>query len=291
MQYLFKNNKLYKYNENIIVESEFSANDQEFCIEENGYKLLSAMTCKDFKVDKGLVVVDGKAKLKTIESKLPNFDTNFTNSFIISVAKLNQSKDFADKRNLKPILTGVYVNSVGTIVATDSYKVFCINKGRSEDGVVLPMDFINELAKETKEATIKFNNTCVCIELEDRKVYGRLLNGKYPDVLGIIEKLKNNATKCDEVLASLVLNKVKVGKLVGGDIDISFSENGVEFKGDNEYTAENDTGINDITFKLGMIDLAFSNSYNPKVYYTSNTTPLLLSELDKEIIILPIKNK
>ena len=55
MNYLFKENKLYRFDNNIIVESNYQANNIEVCVDEIGFKLFDKLDKTKAKVNNNLL--------------------------------------------------------------------------------------------------------------------------------------------------------------------------------------------------------------------------------------------
>ena len=218
---------------------------------------------------------------------MPTFDNEYTSSFELDLNILKEASKFADKRNLKPTLTGVYVNDLGTIIATDSFKVYQYYKGESNKYVVLSPELVSELIKLNNDNCIlQFNQTSAQVILENEtKITGRLLNGQYPNVNNLIKQYETNSIDFNK---QEFLKQAEIGKLCNGEITIEINDNELTFKGDNEYTCEFKSNFNTY-LNLEYIMLALNVLSNPTLYYNGENKPLLFEEDNKKVLIMTMK--
>lgn len=294
MNYLFKNNYLYKFDENIIIEKPYYANKIEVCIDEAGFNLFDKLDKSKAKVEDNLLKI-GKTKIKTFEKQLPNFNYNFDNGFEINLNIIKEAIKFTDSKGLKAVLSGVYVNELGTIIATDSFKLYHYDKGKSNNGVILSKELVSEIVKYAgKRALLSFNKTNAHIYILDDdgneiRISGRLINAQYPNVDQLIKKDYNNLIALDK---NKLKNIIEIGKLVGGDaITVYINNNEITFTGDNEYTCEFNSKNLNVYMKLdNLVNTLNSLSKNELlINYTENIKPLAFYEDNKTIIVLPMR--
>lgn len=295
MNYLLKNNKLYKFDENIIIEKDYQANNIEVCIDEAGFNLFDKLDKSKAKVEDNLLKV-GKTKIKTFEKQLPNFNYDFSLDceFEIDLNILKEASKFTDVKGLKAVLSGVYINNLGTITATDSFKLYHYNKGKSEKSVILSKELLNEVIKYANcKAAITFNksNAQIIINNNDEivKITGRLINSQYPNVDSLIQKDYNNLIALEK---DKLKNAIEIGKLVGGDdISVYINNNEITFTGDNEHTCEIDSKNLDVYMKLDNLINVINvlNKNELLVNYTGNIKPLAFYEDNKTVIVLPMR--
>lgn len=294
MNYLLKDNKLYKFDENIIIEKPYYANEIEVCIDESGFALFDKLNKDKAKVEDNLLKV-GKTKIKTFEYNLPNFNYNFENGFEIDLNIIKEASKFTDSKGLKAVLSGIYVNDLGTITATDSFKLYHYDKGKSENGVILSKELVSEIIKYAGyKAILKFNKSNAQVIINDNVdnltvITGRLINAQYPNVDQLVKKDYSNLVSLNK---EELKNIVEIGKLVNGtDITVYINNNEITFTGDNEYTAEFETKNLNVYMKLDNLINAI-NSLNKDeilISYKENLKPLMFYEDDKTIIVLPIR--
>lgn len=290
MNYLLKNNKLLKFDENIIIEKEYYANNIEVCVDESGFALFDKLNKDKAKVEDNLLKV-GKTKIKTFEYNLPNFNYDFTeeNEFEIDINIIKEASKFTDKKGLKPVLSGVYVNNLGTIIGTDSFKLYYYDKGKSDKSVILASEFVNEIVKYSNEkAKVRFNKSNVQVVFLNNKtiITGRLINAQYPNVEQILKANEQNCTTFDK---ETFLEIAEIGKLVNGNATVLFENNEVIFSGDNEYNQEFKC---DFTFWCSLDYLLNGLSVfneNPTVFYNNHVFKFVVG--NKTLIILGMRKK
>ncbi len=296
MNYLLKNNKLYKFDENIIIEKSYYANKIEVCIDESGFALFDKLNKNKAKVEDNLLKV-GKTKIKTFEPQLPNFNYDFDLDceFGIDLNIIKEASKFADGKGLKPVLSGVYVNNLGTITATDSFKLYHYDKGKSEKGVILSKELVSEIIKYAGcGAMIRFNKSNAQVIIFDENhnqvvIMGRLVNAEYPNIDNLVKKDYSNLVALNK---EELKNKVEIGKLVNGDgITVYIANNEITFTGDNEYTSEFDSKNLNIYMRLDNLVNALNvlNENNILISHQGDKKPIMFYEKEKTIIVLPIR--
>lgn len=290
MNYLLKNNKLYKFDENIIIEKYYYANNIEVCIDESGFALFDKLDKDKAKVEDNLLKV-GKTKIKTFEYNLPNFNYNFDNEFEIDLNIIKEASKFTDSKGLKPVLSGVYVNELGTITATDSFKLYHYDKGKNENGVILSKELLNEIIKFNNfKALLKFNKSNAQVIINDEFIItGRLINAQYPNVENLVKKDYTNLIALNK---QELKNIIEIGKLVNGDdITVLINNNEITFTGDNEYNTYFDTENLDIFMRLDNLVNAINSLNKDEILlsHLGNTKPIMFYEENKTILALPIR--
>ena len=296
MNYLLKNNNLYKFDENIIIEKPYYANEIEVCIDESGFALFDKLNKDKAKVEDNLLKV-GKTKIKTFEAQLPNFNYDFSLDceFEIDLNIIKEASKFTDSKGLKPVLSGVYVNNLGTITATDSFKLYHYDKGKSEKGVILSKELVNEIIKYAGcGAMIRFNKSNAQVIIFDENhnqivIMGRLVNAEYPNVDNLVKKDYSNLVALNK---EELKNKVEIGKLVNGDgITVYIADNEITFTGDNEYTSEFDSKNLNIYMRLDNLVNALNvlNENNILISHQGDKKPIMFYEKEKTILVLPIR--
>jgi DNA polymerase III subunit beta len=154
--------------------------------------------------DNKVVLVSGRAEFRF--SVLPGDEfPKFPHlkdaiSFKIDPTVLNHLYDktvyAVSKSEARPVLTGVHhvvKDKVFRLEATDSYRVARIEHDLhadvSEIDATVPASTINEVVKHLKDTgnvTIHFTENQLVYELDDSKIYTRLLDQNYPDLERVI---------------------------------------------------------------------------------------------------------
>lgn len=294
MNYLLKNNKLYKFDENIIIEKSYYANEIEVCIDESGFALFDKLNKDKAKVEDNLLKV-GKTKIKTFEYNLPNFNYNFDNEFEIDLNVIKEASKFTDAKGLKAVLSGIYVNDLGTIIGTDSFKLYHYNKGKSENGVILSKELVTEIIKYANcKAILRFNKSNAQVIINDENhnqivITGRLINAQYPNVENLVKRDYSNLIQLNK---NELKNIVEIGKLVNGtDITVLINNNEITFTGDNEYNTDFDTKNLDILMRLDNLTnvLSVLNKDEILLSHLGDKKPIMFYEDEKTILVLPIR--
>ena len=85
--------------------------------------------------DKSIVATskNGKYTGKNVESNFGMPTMNYNNSYGIDLNILVKASMFASTNEKKPILTGVYVDSNGDVISTDSFKVYKYESGKEKE--------------------------------------------------------------------------------------------------------------------------------------------------------------
>lgn len=285
-----KNKKLISFDDTLVIEKKTDFNsDRDFCIDDKGFKLLEALFTKDKQIEfqDNLLVID-KAKIKTLQDKPVKINDDFENEITIKIDLLNEAYNFVSKNQTKSVLTGVYVNVLGTITATDSFKLYSYDLGESNNGVIIDSILIKEISKYSGNCIISYNeNTIKCQINDDITIYGRVILGQYPKVSSI---LNLNDYVNHTFYAMKLKDAIEIGKLVGDNILVKFENENVKFIGENEYTKEIGTDFNitlsleHLNIALNCIDTAFD------FYYINEIKPVkFVIGGCKNIVLLPIR--
>lgn len=217
MNYYFKNGKIIAFTKDLTMEFDnpFENITEEFCIDENGYQLLCAIKPKKLSVGE-VLTLDKKTKIRLLNDRPANFENTFDNELFINLDKIKQAAQFAEqKNNNRPILQGVYVNAKGTIIATDSFKLYFYDCGDDEHSVVLSKDLIKELTKYSGLQLFRFNNNVAQFFIEEQNITitGKLYQGAYPNVRSLL-----NADNFEiELDKEELTNHLNIGKYITGD--------------------------------------------------------------------------
>lgn len=198
-------------------------------------------------------VVEGQLKCGAItlncrhESNLDKFKNdivngNYTKFWQGNTSTLQEFVPFAGKDQIRPVIMGIYFDLQNEkIVATDAHflradKTTIIGK-HEIDGVDIPAaDVINKYPKNANvELSVSEDNLWVCANFGNVKVYGRSIDGKYPNYEAVIPffgeyneivKIDANTINKAEKLVKIAQDSQKTISFVG-DKMICKSANGV----------------------------------------------------------------
>lgn len=277
---LFKDGKYYGYgfNSNVVIICNTDIKDN-FCIDAKAFDMMKLLD-GEITINKSFNIKSskGKYKAKLIESNFIEPNLDFDNNFTINTNDLKIAKDFVSNNEARPIFTGVNLNDLGQVVATDSMILFRNKDAYSENNITLPTQFI-DLMPNDKEITISFNKRQCMFEYDDVKYISRLIEGNYPDV----RKLFNYSGELNTISINDYLD---VANKIGGYA--SFNNNIIKFEGDSEFETECKHNMDCcITFNNLLKVCKYNNTLN--ILYKGPTKPLLIN--DKYIILPVIKGE
>jgi len=107
------------------------------------------------------------------------------NDFFDSLRKIKYA---ASKEDSRYNINGIYMGS--DVVATDGHRMAVIRRKLGFDNIIIPIDFVNMVlkTKNRDERAFKagcFNNVFF-LESEDLNLFGRLIDGEFPDYSHVI---------------------------------------------------------------------------------------------------------
>ena len=248
--------EIYSYAEKVTTRNEVivikldTQIEKDFCVDSKALEMVKALQPADITItDKSFIIKSTKGKGKftsrLLSEELFDLSSNeLLREINVDVDKLVKASQYVSKNDKKPILTGVRVNSEGNIYSSDSFKAyFHIPHNLSNDGITIPVAFINltkTLFNDIKDINIYYNNNILMVENDNIKLYGRLIEGNYPNMEKIISNIQY--AKEVEVDVEELLDRLNIAQNVGSDEDkkttICLSQNKIEALGDDNYEAE-----------------------------------------------------
>ena len=292
----------------IVVELSDFEIDNDFCIDNKVVDMLRILSpITSIKVDNVFEIksMKGKYKANLLDNQLRKPNMDFTKEFEVDFDRVLMASDFVDTKGTRVVLTGININSNGSINATDSYIAFrYINNDYKEQlganlSIIVPKDFIGFVAKEfSGKVKFEFNEQTCQLRKDNVKYITRLINGTYPS-LDNIYNAKNNSQELVFDYKDFV-EKYEVAKQVGQNSDkincLRFSNNKFVALGENEFESELTTNSSiayDFALSQDKFDKVFSkiSSANEKLKlnYTSSTRPLFFEDNGNEFLLLPIR--
>ena len=280
--YKLENDKLYYFDDDIIVCKNSRNYNLDCVIDDDGYKLLSSITVDTLSIDGGCLLVNGRTKIGILNKTMPKL--NMPNQFktIIKIDDLRKALKFIAVNKNSPVLTGVFINNHGTVAATDRFKFYCDYQS-SDDGVVLSNEFVKALCENGDDTVlIKYEFDSVAgIFNNGVVVFGRLIQGKFPRIFELLEP-KGNVYSYDSEKLKKSLN---IGSLVKSNY-VEFKNGEIIFEGEiNTYVDETDIPIN---VKLSLESLKSVLDFN-EFYFQGDTKPLLFVDGDIRVVIVGVK--
>lgn len=297
MNYYFKEKSIISFDNNVVVETklDYENGASGFCISEESYKLLNVLGNKNWKLTDGCLSI-GKSKIRLLNAQVPNFTSEFTSECVVNIDHLKNALKFVAKTNARPQLCGVYVNDKGTIIGTDSFRLYASSLESGENGIILSFELAKELAKYSGVHTLRFNNTTAQVELDNVVITGRLYEGNFPDVL----KLFNQPFETLDIDYETFNNALNVGSNLKANMKCCFmTTNSLTIKGMSESDIYNvdlllDNSNSDIKVCVNYDNLAQAIGCFEKDYYigfVENLRPMLIgsNSSSEKIIILPMR--
>ena len=148
----------------------------------------------------------------------------------------------------RPVLTGVKFLSQDeelTMVATDGFRLSLVKIKKEFDlpAVILPGDFLNEVARFIKNEEVYFNYSpqekAVSFKIEDSDFYSRLIEGEYPPFERVIPSEKKTTIKLDK---EEFLRNIKIISVFARDLSniviIQTNKNGIQIRPKNDRVNE-----------------------------------------------------
>lgn len=152
----------------------------------NMIKALYEQSSISITTDKNVVTIKGKNatyKASMLEKKsLPIINETNLISIKTSLKSLKKASKFVSKSDTKPVLTGVFLQENGKVLATDSYKAYLYNPNdlpteEKPRQYVIPTWFIDAIQSNDDEVSIKVSPFTAIYENEDMTIYTNLLIG------------------------------------------------------------------------------------------------------------------
>ena len=204
----------------------------------NMIKLLYEQSSISITTDKNVVTIKGKNatyKASMLEKKsLPIINESNLISVKTSLKALKKATKFVSKSDTKPVLTGVFLQENGKVLATDAYKAYLYNPSYlpPEDKprqYVVPTWFIDAIQSNDDEVEIKVSPLTAMYENEDMTVYTNLIIGdiQFERLFdsNTISKLRINKTDISKELSimSSLVKKNAVVKFIVNNRNLTLS--------------------------------------------------------------------
>lgn len=203
--------------------------------------------------EKSIVATSQKGKYigKYINEECPTPYMEYNKTLPIDLEVLVKASQFVSNNEKKPILTGVNVNENGVVIATDSFKIYRYNNDNGVENptsITIPAKLIMlaDSLFTNKLLFLKYNKNSFCISDNNISLVGQLLDGNYPVVAGIFNKL--NQEPCT-INKNELLEAIDFTKITGANVDtkkvpiyVTLSKN--HFIGKSDEMFEKDISYN-----------------------------------------------
>lgn len=224
---------------------------------------------------------NGKYTGKYVDSNFGMPFMEYNNSYGIDLNILVKASMFASTNEKKPILTGVYVDSNGDVISTDSFKVYKYESGKEkeeQEGIVIPASMIKlaDTLFTNKLLFISYNKNSFCIKDNNVMLIGNLLEGNYPKVSSIFEQINQEASilNKDEILSAIDFTKI-----AGANIDTKKNPL-YAILGNNKFVGEGDeTFEKEISYNGN--EVVFDAIYLETVLKGIDSKEVLISTMSK----------
>ena len=273
------NSKVEERNEVIVIKLDDCEIEHDFCVDSKAIDMVKVLyPCEINVTDKSFIIKSKKGKFTAkllSESLFKLASDDYSKSLNIDINILTKASGYVAKNDKKPILCGVRIDDNNNVYATDSFKAYFYRTTNelSQNGITIPLNYINLVKSliDKNEINIKYNNNILMTRINPNiEIYGRLLDGNYPDMSRIL-KNRANATLV-EIDKDEIVDRLSIASNVGSGSDkrtlIKFTKNKIEALGDNDYEAEiKYNSGNDFSLKIQLeyLDQAFKNIDNTRL--------------------------
>ena len=303
------NSKIETRNEVIVVKLQDCEIEHDFCVESKTIDMVKVLyPCEINVTDKNFIIKSqrGKFTSKLLNEQLFMLSNDeFSKNLNIDMNILVKASGYVAKNEKKPILCGVRIDDNCNVYATDSFRAYFYRTSDelSPNGITIPINYINLVKSliDKDEVYIKYNNNVLMTRINPNiEIYGRLLDGNYPDMSKILAN-RNMATSV-EIDKDEIVDRLSVASNIGNDNDkrtiIKFTTNKFEALGSNNFEAEiKFENGNEYPFKVQFdyLDQAFKTITNNvifKVTYKLDSKIGLMMFLENEketCLVLGIK--
>lgn len=182
---------------NLIMTAELDFNfDFDFVLDAKSFDMIKRLsTNRKINLEKNTIIIEsreGKYKCQNISKKKPDLklnDADYTHTY--DSTKLKEATNFISDNKARAVLTGVLLNDVGDIFASDTIKFFyyrpeILSYSRFWS---IPVYFIRLLPQG--EVTLNFTNTKVWFEGE-YNIYSNVYDTKVPKIEQICDNFKSD---------------------------------------------------------------------------------------------------
>lgn len=279
--YKIEKGHTYYFNDDIVVVKINDNYNVDCVIDDDGYKLLSSINVESLAIDGGCLLVNGKTKIGILDKKLPKIEMPEEFTTYVMTSNIKKALHFVATDKSNPILTGIYITSNGTIVATDRYKMYADYQG-NDNGVVISSEFAKAICELDDVQLLKYNsNSVAAINNDGTIVFGKLLQGNFPDIFKLLEPKGINYTYNPNKLKK----SLQIGSITKPNF-VQIKDGKIIFEGDiNTFVDETDLKIN---YKVSLDSLKFAIDYN-EFYYQDENKPILFVNNNEVVLIVGMR--
>lgn len=305
--------RLYSYNGNLGTDNYIICDypdleiEKDFCVMNTTLEtILKLQPNVDVAFNSDMVIAKsskGKFSAKYVESVLSVPMLKFENSCGIDLEKLMVATNFASTNEKKPILTGVNLDDNGVIVATDSFKLYKYENENitqpSQSNITISANFIKmaDSLFTNKLLFASYNKNIVCIKENNLMLVGNLLDGVYPNISSIFNKVNDEIKVLNkqELLEAIDIAKISGNAVVGKEklFYATLDKNKFICSGNEKFEKDINYDGNIITLNANYLELALKTftSDNVNIQVAPGGLSCLSAENSntEKIILLGIK--
>lgn len=231
---------------------------------------------------------------------------------------INKSIKLASKDELRPTMCGINIKSLsddmGVIYSTDGHVLIShnipITNNKEKLDLIFNMSLCNilkDMCKSDKEFVIKSDMKYIEIETSNGFIYSQLIEGKYPNIKGVIPDYNNSNIKltvsasnllnsinqsytCASKASGLIKLKIKDNNIVVQAHDIDFAKSAKFNIQCNSITENNDIEIGYNYNKLNLLLSNFNKDEMITLYISENTKPTIFVGENEDMLhlIMPL---
>lgn len=235
-----------------------------------------------------------------LEDQLFPIDNGFFDS-------LREVKYAALREDTRYNLNGVYIGS--DVVATDGHRMAVIRRKLGFDNIIVPLDFVNMILKTRGRkdgATFQAgcSNSTIFLKSEDLVIFGRLIDGEFPDYSQVIPK---DLTRYASVERSKLSQAIKRIMLMSGknfqmkfefrpfslvlssctpDLGDASEEIKIECRSDTDENRPFAIGLNG-RYLLDMLEVSEKERIN--ISMGNELSPIKIEEDESTHILMPLR--
>jgi len=174
---------------------------------------------KIFTEEKGHLIIEcekSRFKLLTMPSEEFPSEPEFPEEKLFPIGEeffdsLKKVKHAISKDNMRYTLNGIYLGI--DIVATDGYRMAVVKRDYPFRGMIVSSDFINLTLKAKNREELNafeagYSENKICLRTDDLILYGRILEGEFPDYSSVIPDYHQRKASMDKTKLSRAIKRI-----------------------------------------------------------------------------------
>lgn len=230
--------------------------EKDFIVSKNALEMAKKLEAEEIKItDKSFIVKSSKGRYTTklIQDNVPNVHLPKEKKIKLDLKYLSKASSYVASNNSRPVLTGVYCDSKGNIIATDSYKAYLYRNEEEANleeetiSVSIPNSFIKTVCdnygQEICNAT--FDKQTIAIVQNETVIVGNLLAGEYPDISRIIATVENKKKLPLDINSMIECVNITKSCDSGDNVCVKLTKNHFQSIGESEFESDINFALND----------------------------------------------